>query len=102
MSHFSHISMEASGRVAQGMALGVMAVDTFGREIRRERARAASDVTELALRLQEARRDQHVAMRRAAALERTLADSTVEIAQLRAELRRERAFSGELRDILGV
>lgn len=102
MSHTAHLSIEAGSRVVQGLALSHMAVDTFFSEISQKRARAANDVHELALRLQEARRDQHAAMHRAAAAERTVAEATVEIAQLRAALRREQAFSGELRAILGV
>lgn len=102
MSHMTALSMEAGSQVARGLALGVIAVDRFGAEIRRERRAAASSVQELAIRLQEARADQAHAQRRAAAAERTVAEAAREIAELRAALRREQAHSATLREILGV
>jgi hypothetical protein len=66
MSHMTAISMEAGSQVARGLALGVIAVDRFGAEIRRERRAAANSVDELAIRLQEARRDQAAAYATAA------------------------------------
>ncbi|KQT93370.1 hypothetical protein ASG60_08370 [Methylobacterium sp. Leaf469] len=102
MSHMSHISMEASGCLAQGMALGVMAVDTFGREIRRDREANLSSVEKLAFRLREARRDQRAALDRAAQAEQALAAVMAENAVLKSTLRREQALTAGLREVLGV
>jgi hypothetical protein len=90
MSHMTAISMEAGSQVARGLALGSMAVDTFGREIRKERRAAANSVDELAIRLQEARQDQAAAQRRAVAAERAQDDLAVEVRLLSKALSDER------------
>lgn len=102
MPHFSHLAMESSGRVVQGLALGAMATDTFFREIRRDQEANLSSVEKLAARLREARRDQRAALDRAAHAEQALAAVMAENSVLKATLRREQALTAGLREVLGV
>lgn len=81
---------EAAGRVTQGLALGSMAVDTFFSELDRTRRAGVTSVQELALRLQDARRDQAYAERRAAAAERAQDDLAVEVRLLSKALSDDR------------
>lgn len=76
--HTAALSFGAAGAVVQGLALGAMAVDRFGHEIRRERRAAASSVQELAFRLREAREDQAAAYATAASERQARIDLAVE------------------------
>lgn len=102
MSHFSHLAMESSGRVVQGLALGAMATDTFFHEIRKDREANLNSVERLAYRLREARRDQRAALDRAAHAEQALAAMMAENAVVKSSLRREQALTSGLREVLGV
>ncbi|KTS25893.1 hypothetical protein NS228_23820 [Methylobacterium indicum] len=107
MTHFAHLALDAGSRVGQGLALGHMAVQTFGQEIRRQRRAAANSVAELAIRLEEAREDEAVAMHRAALAEQAAAQArraaanlvvenhamAQEIMALRAELAAARGYA---------
>ena len=98
--HAAYLALDAGSRVGQGLALGRMAVSTFGQEIRSQRRAAANSVAELAIRLEEARQDEDAALHRAAVAEQAAAQArraaanlvvenhalAVEIATLRAEL----------------
>lgn len=66
------------------------------------RAQAVDSVSELAVRLQEARRAQAAAERRAQAAEARATALHVELRRLEGALREERALSMELRSLLGV
>lgn len=102
MSHATALSLEAAGKVVQGLALTNMAVDRFFGELDRQREAGVSSVERLALRLQAARRDQAAAARRLAAAESALADAQTEIALLKRALRSEQALCKGLREICGV
>ncbi len=66
------------------------------------RAQAVDSVSDLAYRLQEARRAQSAAERRAQAAEARAAALQVELRRLEGALREERALSTELRALIGV
>ncbi|MGU3286072.1 hypothetical protein [Methylobacterium mesophilicum] len=96
------VGFEVGGNLARGGALVHMAVQNAFDDIRIRRERAVDSVTELALRLQEARRDQRAAERRAAAAEARIAADAAEIRQLREALRQARALTRGLREAIGV
>lgn len=98
----TEFGLEATGRVVQGLALASMATDRFFGELDRQREAGVSSVERLALRLQAARRDQAIAVRRAATAEAALADAQTEIALLKRALRSEQALCKGLREICGV
>lgn len=107
MTHFAHLTLDAGSRVGQGLALGHVAVQTFGQEIRRQRRAAANSVSELVIRLEEAREDEAAAMHRAAAAEQAAAQArraaaslvvenhalAQEVLALRAELAAARGYA---------
>ncbi len=66
------------------------------------RAQAVDSVSELAVRLQEARRAQAAAERRAQASEARASALQVELRRMENALREERALSSELRSLIGV
>lgn len=105
----THVIGDVSGKLGLGLALGHFAIQDTLDGIRIRREEAVDSVTELALRLQEARRDQRAAEARAVAVEaravaaeRALARAAAEAAALREALSVEREFSAGLREILGA
>lgn len=108
-NYAAHISLDVAGRLAtvgSAMHLGVQIAAANAR-VRREAA--VDSVSELAIRLREARRDQRAAETRALAAEalaiaaeRALARAAAEAAALREALSVEREFSAGLREILGA
>lgn len=85
MTHFAHLALDAGSRVAQGFALGDMAVQTFAGEIRRQRRAATNSVAELVIRLEEARQDEDAALHRAAVAEQAAAQARRAAANLVVE-----------------
>ena len=109
----SAISRHVTADVTSNVGLGLVAAHCAIRDtldgVRIRRAEAADSVSELAIRLREARRDQHAAQSRAvaaearlAAMEVAFARSAAEASALREALAVEREFSAGLRQILGA
>lgn len=103
------VGFEVAGNLARSGLLVHSAIQGTFDGIRVARERAVDSVQELALRLQEARRDQRAAERRAASaedrlalMERALARASAEAAALREALSVEREFSAGLREIIGA
>ncbi|KAB1071160.1 hypothetical protein [Methylobacterium planeticum] len=101
-NHAAHISLDVAGRLATVGGALHLGIERAAANARIRREQAVDSVSELALRLQEAREDQAAALDRAAAAEAALLAARREIAQLREAVRREQAFSAELRSIVGV
>lgn len=104
-----HVTADVAGKLGLGLLAADMAVNDFFDGIRARRAEAADSVSELAIRLQEARHDQRAAEQRAVAaearaavLERALRRMSAETAGLRDALAVEREFSAGLREIIGA
>lgn len=103
------ISLDAGSRiglVGAGLHVGIQRAMS---DIRREQRRELGAVEDVVLRLQEARRGQVAAVRRAAAAEaradqaeREAAGAQAEIAMLRDALRAERSLTAALKDVCGV
>lgn len=104
-----HVIGDVSSKLGMGLLGAHIAIqDTFD-GIRARRAEAADSVSELALRLQEARWDQRAAEQRAVAaearaavLERALQRLSAEATGLREALSIEKEFSAGLREIIGA
>lgn len=95
------ISMDVARNVGMvGIAL-VAGIDRASRNANVRRAQAVDSVSELAIRLQEARRAQAAAERRAQAAEARAAALQVELRRMESALREERALSTELRALIG-
>jgi hypothetical protein len=98
----AQVGVEVASNLARGgMALHVGIQRAFD-DARVRRERAVDSVQELALRLQEARRDQRAAERRAAAAAQDLGGALAELRQLREALRQERRLTAGLREAIGV
>ena len=96
------IGFDASSKIVFGGLALAGAVDRMAASAQARRAVAVDSVSELALRLQEARRDQGAAERRAAAAEARAAALQVELMRLQGALSEERALTNDLRALLGV
>ena len=104
-----HVTADVTGKLGMGLMAAHFAISDTLEGVRIQRAQAADSVSELAVRLQEARHDQRAAEVRAAAaearaavLERALARLSAEATGLRDALVVEREFSAGLREILGA
>lgn len=98
----TQIGLKATGSLARagvGLHLGI---ERAFEQARVRRERAIDSVSELALRLREARRDQRAAEVRAARAEAQLVDAMSELRLLREALVHERRVSGTLKQICGV
>ncbi len=94
------------GLVGAGLHVGIQRAMS---DLKREQRRELTAVEDVVDRLQEARRGQVAAMRRAAAAEaradraeREAAGAQAEIAMLREALRAERRLTGALKEVCGV
>ncbi|GAB6842680.1 hypothetical protein HNR00_003249 [Methylorubrum rhodinum] len=83
--HAAYLALDAGSRVGQGLTLGHMAVEGFTGEICRQRRAAANSVAELAIRLEEAREAEAIAMQRAAVAEQAAAHARRAAANFVAE-----------------
>ena len=102
MSMGTAAAIEVTGtmaRVGSSIGLGI-AIAKAEHRIRREQA--VDSVTELAIRLQEARQAQRGALRRAAQAEARRGAAQAEIAALRQALAQERHMTAALREALGI
>lgn len=104
-----HVTADVTSNLGMGLFAAHSALQGTFDGIRARRAEAADSVSELAIRLQEARHDQRAAEQRAvtaearaAVLERALQRMSAETAGLRDALSVEREFSAGLREILGA
>ena len=105
----AHVIGDVSGKLGMGFVGAHIAIRDTLDGIRIQRAEAADSVSELAVRLQEARRDQCAAVARAVAadaraavLERALQRLSAEATGLREALSIEKEFSAGLREIIGA
>lgn len=101
MSVTRAVSMDVASKVGMlGFALA-SGVDRAVHNAGVRRAQAVDSVSELAIRLQEARRAQAAAERRAQAAEARAAALQVELRRMEAALREERSLTDELRALIG-
>ncbi|WP_287031875.1 hypothetical protein [Methylobacterium sp. CG08_land_8_20_14_0_20_71_15] len=84
-----------------GGLLLATAIDSVAASAQARRAQAVDSVSELAVRLQEARRDQGAAERRAAAAEARASALQVELLRMQRAWIEERALTDDLRALIG-
>lgn len=103
------LSLDAASRLGTIGAFAHLGLQRAMSDIRREQRRELGAVEDVVLRLQEARRGQVAAMRRATAsearaaqAEREAAGAQAEIMMLREALLAERRLTAALKDVCGV
>ncbi|TXM97509.1 hypothetical protein FV242_31400 [Methylobacterium sp. WL64] len=104
-----HVTADVTSNVGLGLVAAHIAIRDTLDGVRIRRAEAADSVSELVIRLREARNDQHAAEQRAVAAEaraavlaRALQRMSAEAAGLRDALNVEREFAAGLREIIGA
>lgn len=102
MSHSAHVSLEAAGRVGQGLMLGHYAIQDAMRTVKHAQRADKHAVVRLADRLDEARSDEAAAHARAARAEAELAHARQQIRELEILLDRQTRLVEGFREICGV
>ncbi|MGG3813868.1 hypothetical protein ABEV34_19785 [Methylorubrum rhodesianum] len=100
--HASHITADVAGRLGQGMLMGHFALQDAMRTVKRAQRDDRHAVVRLADRLDEARADEAVALRRALDAEAALAEARREIRELHELLGRQNRLIAGFREICGV
>jgi hypothetical protein len=100
--HAAHVMTDAAGRVGQGLLMGHFAIQDAMRTVKRAQRDDRHAVVRLADRLDEARADEAVALRRALDAEAALAEARREIRELHELLGRQNRMIAEFREICGV
>ncbi|SFM16075.1 hypothetical protein [Methylobacterium pseudosasicola] len=102
MNRGTEATLHVAGTLASvGSSIG-LGMQIASAKARGRREQAVDSVSELAIRLQEARQAQRAALHRAAQAEARLAASQAELMALRHALAQERQLTAALRDVCGI